>query len=592
MARFLPLAFAACALTIGATVVAVGGCDSGSFATEAPADDSGNDGAFGDVATDAPIDTAHDTAPTDGAPPPCASPPCSCEPPTPTRCGPTCVDTTTDIDHCGSCVDSCGKVDHGTATCSGSACTLKCETGFHACSKLCVKNGSLANCGPSCSPCPAPGKNANATCDGSKCGVSCYLGFADCNGGTDGCETDISLNANCGACGNACTGSSLCAPKAGGGFACVSDCTGSTTKCSGVCVDTTTSPTNCGGCGHVCDAVPHARTTCSSSTCGFLCDVGYHVCAGACVPDDAVTSCGPSSCTACPTPPHTTATCDGTACGTTCVAGFKDCNGSPGDGCEVDLSDPKTCGSCGGACPVPPHGSATCTGGVCGFTCNAPWIALGDRCALFGGAYETDSSTCGGACSSPNPFTKDCTCPPGFLAEKTGASSQCDETSRGSVVVCNAPAPTGPLPSGVDWAGAYSKRATACAPATDCFTANPFTGTCTCPSGTTPIVFDVEDAPPGDPCALTTGGGTPLPPADATIGGGTVMTQLVFCGGGPGGTTSAPITFFGAFETLDDGTCTVKNPSTSACSCPSGSKPQAIHVMTPKSGFVSYCLPG
>lgn len=592
MARFLSFAVATCALAFGATVVGLGGCSSGSFATEPPADDSGTDGSLGDVTIDGAGDTARDSAPTDGAPPPCASPPCSCDPPTPTRCGTTCVDTTTDPEHCGSCVDSCNKVDHGSTSCSSGACALKCDTSFHACGKFCVKSTSLANCGPSCSPCPAPGKNANATCDGTKCGVSCYAGFADCNGGTDGCETDISLNANCGACGTACSGGTPnCAPKSGGGFSCVSGCSGGTTNCSGVCVDTTSSANNCGGCGHVCDSVAHARTTCSSSICGFLCDVGYHGCSGACVPDDAVSSCGPTGCAPCPTPAHAAPTCDGVKCGFTCLGGFKDCNGLPGDGCEVDLSDPKTCGSCTAACPVPPHGSATCTSGVCGFTCNAPWIPLGDRCALFGGAYEIDSSACTGTCMNANPFTKDCTCPAGFVTETTGASAECNESSRGTLAVCNAPATGTSLPFGVDWGGAYSKRAIACDPATDCFTANPFTGACTCPAGTSPLAFDVEDAPPDSPCGATAGGG-PGPPVEAGIGGLPTMTQLVFCSPGPSGTGGAPITYFGAFETFDDGSCRIKNPLTTACTCPTGSKPQALRVMMPKAGFVSYCLPG
>jgi hypothetical protein len=43
----------------------------------------------------------------------------SCPPATPTLCGATCVDTTSDADNCGGC----GVICSGGATCSGSRCT-------------------------------------------------------------------------------------------------------------------------------------------------------------------------------------------------------------------------------------------------------------------------------------------------------------------------------------------------------------------------------------------------------------------------------------------------------------------------------------
>jgi hypothetical protein len=596
MARFSSLAFAACTLV---ALSALAGCSSGDFNTESGTEpDATLDTSIDDTAPSDVSDVRIDIAPGDSAPPPCATPPCACVDPTPTRCGATCVDTKTDVDHCGSCVVTCGKVDHGTTSCTGGTCGLACDTGFHACSKLCLKSTSLAACGTSCSPCPAPGKNASATCDGSKCGIACYAGFADCTGGTaDGCETDLSLNTNCGACGNVCPSTTPnCSPKLGGGFICTSGCDGGTTNCSGACVDTKTSANNCGGCGNVCPAVAHARTTCSSSVCGFVCDTGYHACAGTCVADDSVGSCGTTSCTACATPPHSTPTCDGTSCGYTCVSGFKDCNGLPGDGCETNLSDPKTCGSCTAACPVPPHGTPTCSGGICGFSCAPPWTALGDRCAVFGGAYEFDKN-CSGTCKYPNAFTKDCSCPTGFVAETTGASADCNESARNDLVICNAPLALGAtFPSNVDWGGAYSQRATSCDPATDCFTPNPYTGACKCPSGTTPITFDVEDAPPFG-CGIVTTGGPPGPMPPVPLDGATyitVPTQLVFCGAGPSATggITPPITFFGAFETLDDGTCAVPDPTTKICACPTGSSQRLLRVMTPKAGYIAYCVPG
>lgn len=59
---------------------------------------------------------------------------------------------------------------------------------------------------------------------------------------------------------------------------------------------------------------------------GVSCMSGLHDCAGTCLPDDAVTSCG-SSCSPCVAPMNATATCGAGACGFTCNAGFEACLG-------------------------------------------------------------------------------------------------------------------------------------------------------------------------------------------------------------------------------------------------------------------------
>ncbi|MBL8910928.1 MAG: hypothetical protein JNM17_09525 [Archangium sp.] len=59
---------------------------------------------------------------------------------------------------------------------------------------------------------------------------------------------------------------------------------------------------------------------------GLSCATGTHECSATCVPDDAITSCG-SSCTPCSAPMDATATCTGGACGFTCNAGFEPCLG-------------------------------------------------------------------------------------------------------------------------------------------------------------------------------------------------------------------------------------------------------------------------
>jgi serine/threonine protein kinase len=74
-------------------------------------------------------------------------------------------------------------------------------------------------------------------------------------------------------------------------------------------------PSNCGGCGHKCQALPHARTGC-----GDVCTIWR------------------------------------------CDEGFRDCNGATSDGCEVRVSeDAKNCGHCGTVCERGRH----CRAGRC-----------------------------------------------------------------------------------------------------------------------------------------------------------------------------------------------------------------------------------
>jgi hypothetical protein len=326
--------------------------------------------------------------------------------------------------------------------------------------------------------------------------------------------------------------------------------------------------------------------------CGFLCDTGYHVCSGACVSNLAITSCGATSCATCATRPNSTPTCDGTKCGYKCNTGFADCNGVADDGCEANLGDPLHCGTCTDACPVPTNGTATCSSGTCGITCNAPFVKLGDRCAIFAGASETNDLSCSpgtttGVCLDKNPFAGGCGCPVGFKEQTDNVINDCSPTMpRALVRVCEAGADPG---AKGDWQGFYAQRLVSCAPA--CQSPNVYTSACTCPAGATPISFTVLDSPPE--CSVLTGGPTPGPALEVGVLNSTIETSLTFCkGAGPA------VTFFGAYGLADDGTCLVKDP-TNGCACPIGSVPYAIRVFfsngagkpgTP--GSINYCVPG
>jgi hypothetical protein len=67
-------------------------------------------------------------------------------------------------------------------------------------------------------------------------------------------------------------------------------CEAGTVMCSGSCVDTSTDPNNCGGCGKGCTAPTNGTATCADGTdgapaCGFACNSMFHSCNGACDPN-------------------------------------------------------------------------------------------------------------------------------------------------------------------------------------------------------------------------------------------------------------------------------------------------------------------
>ncbi|MBX3229945.1 MAG: hypothetical protein KIT84_26075 [Labilithrix sp.] len=222
------------------------------------------------------------------------------------------------------------------------------------------------------------------------------------------------------------------------------------------------------------------------------CAAGTHECGGSCAAlNDPAYGCGAAGCAPCQIA-HGAAACAGAACAVdTCDKGFADCNGDPADGCETDLSKAASCGSCNAVCPAAtpvcapqadsfqcgtgctpaapllcgtecvsplgsvnhcggcnqrcpdvPNGTATCTGGLCGFTCQPDFNTCNGACVP-----KTDPAACGPACTvCPVPANGVATCANdtcGFTCGEGFASCNNDVTDG-----CEASLKTDPLNCG------------------------------------------------------------------------------------------------------------------------------------------------
>ena len=296
--------------------------------------------------------------------------------------------------------------------------TATCPAGQQSCNGTCVSTDDVANCGACGNDCTALfGVVASAVhCSGGTCSIAgaCQPRYADCVGGAaDGCETDISLPAHCGACATTCTAAAPMCNAAGSSYACATGCSGATsTLCSGACVDVTADPMHCNGCGMACPTTANGRATCTASVCGLVCDAGYHRCGDHCAANDSTLECG-ASCTSCATMGGAVSACNAGTCAiTTCPAGTANCDGNIANGCETDIRTTSNCGACGMACSVA-NGTAACNSGTCAIqACNA---GFGDCANGYADGCETPTNTvarCGSCtmvCMPPNNGSATCT---------------------------------------------------------------------------------------------------------------------------------------------------------------------------------------
>jgi hypothetical protein len=168
-------------------------------------------------------------------------------PATKQQCGSSCVDTQSDVEHCGGCDAACQTVPNALSVCSFAACGLACNPGFLNCDGQretgCEVNSRFDpdHCGACGKPC-----SSGELCKSGQCVLSCGGGASECDGKCVDHQTD---EANCGECGKACAAGQNCV-----GGVCKLNCGGGTSECSGVCADTKLDPNNCGGCGNACGA--------------------------------------------------------------------------------------------------------------------------------------------------------------------------------------------------------------------------------------------------------------------------------------------------------------------------------------------------
>jgi hypothetical protein len=208
---------------------------------------------------------------------------------------------------------------------------MMCNQGFVDCDKS-AANGCEVNTGTdpiNCGACGTKCQFPNAAvsvCNAGMCKMSmCSPGYQDCDNDptdTDGCETNINVDAlNCGKCNGACS-LQHAIPGCAGGNCTVMSCNANYQDCNHVASDgcevsTQADPLNCGGCNHQCFA-PNGIPGCAGGNC-------------------TVAACNPN---------------------------FANCNGIVADGCEVNTqTDALNCGGCGNKCST--SGKTTCTGGVC-----------------------------------------------------------------------------------------------------------------------------------------------------------------------------------------------------------------------------------
>jgi hypothetical protein len=298
-----------------------------------------------------------------------------------TCCASKCVDLTNNLTNCGACGNSCKGLPNTMSTgCVQSKCALTCNGGYADCDKV-AANGceinilnDVQNCNGCGNTCMLPNTDIDG-CSAGKCTISqCTMGYQDCDGmAGNGCEINITNDvAHCNGCMNSnCKTKQHVLTAACQMSACVdTSCVNGYTDCNndgsdGCETNTGTDPNNCGGCGFNFDCNNNVLQnthgdTCSGGVCMIgACNMGWMDCDNMNPGCETNTDSDTSNCGACGfdcsvnLPPHSTsADCEGGQCHPlNCQAGWGNCDGVNANGCEDQVSnDPMNCGGCGNNC--------------------------------------------------------------------------------------------------------------------------------------------------------------------------------------------------------------------------------------------------
>jgi hypothetical protein len=340
-----------------------------------------------------------------------------------------CEEPLDSLEHCGGCQQDCSFLGTTSDCATGTCVALGCAPGYANCdgdtANGCESLSTAQRCGGCGKPCntTALANVSVANCENQTCSVSCASGHGDCDqDSSNGCETPLTSNVNCGNCGEPCAMPNAVAECGSGScqfVSCLSgwgDCNDDLSDGCELNLNTTLS--DCGGCDAAC---PANKLNCVGGTCsGLICNPGTAECDGnetagnECeVTLSAVATCG--SCTnACafnagltPTTAHGTLSCaasgQGYACDVVCSAGYDDCDGNYKNGCETSLATLTNCGSCGQGCAIP-NAVETCSNQVCSVQiCDPDWGDCDANPNTCERALNTtsDCGTCNAGCDLP-----------------------------------------------------------------------------------------------------------------------------------------------------------------------------------------------
>jgi hypothetical protein len=205
-----------------------------------------------------------------------------------------------------------------------------------------------------------------------ECSLSCESGQTCCvNADVDTCVDTFTDVANCGGCGNVCTGGAYCNS---GQCTCVDSMD---QYCNGECVSES-DPNNCASCGNVC---PLGERACSPTTpppegpCRPCETFGLSECDGECVDISGDNlHCGACGNACAGGESCVEGECISGNCSLSCAPGNVCCNDSGVEQCVDPQTDVANCGACGNACPGGVCEDAACRCGFREFFCDGECI--------------------------------------------------------------------------------------------------------------------------------------------------------------------------------------------------------------------------